>query len=296
MKDTYTYDEIRRAIEALSAVYDIVRVVDPSRTVAYSFPPDQTIPVAGEYACYAVWNKEQRCEHCVSISALVDRTRKTKYEFIDREIYNVLSKYIVIDGQEFVLEIVYHVKDEVLLGAFGHNAFIERILAHNSAIYTDALTGAYNRRFFMERSRMIDKFADTPECSFALIDLDHFKRINDTYGHAAGDAVLVALSNLFHNNVRPKNGDCVIRYGGDEFLILMSKIPHEIFIARMQQLLGQVQALTLAEYPALSFSLSIGGASQCEFPNATYEDLIKVADERLYRAKRAGGNALVIHT
>ena len=294
MTDVYTRSEIRDMLAALQKIYDIVRVVDPIRNIVLEFGEDETEPAAAEYCCYAFWNKELRCENCISACALHEKTRRTKYEFVDYDVYNVVSKYIVVDGRELVLEIICRNNDEVLLGAFGHNEFVDRIIQHNHAQYTDSLTGAYNRRYLLERSRLIDKAngMNVNVCSFAMLDIDNFKTVNDTFGHAAGDAVLVAFAKLLQSGIRPKSGDCVFRMGGDEFLLLMSGIPHAAFIRRMNQILLDIHALSFAAYPGLLLGASIGGASQCEREGATYEELIELADKRMYEAKSAGGDRL----
>lgn len=294
MKDVFTIPEIRQILASLREIYDIVRVVDPIRNLILEFPENRDEPVAQEYHCYAVWNKEQRCENCISVCAFKEKARKTKYEFIDYEVYSVVSKYIEVRGRGLVLEIVCRNNDEVLLGAFGHNEFVDRIVAHNRALHTDALTGAYNRRYLNERPRVLDKVDGICRCSFAMLDIDNFKDVNDTWGHAAGDEALIALVKLLQSHIRPKNSDCVFRYGGDEFVLLMSGVRHDVFRRRMEQVLSDINALSFAAYPGLKLGISIGGASQCERKDASYEELIALADKRMYDAKAAGGNRLSI--
>jgi len=294
MNETFTIPQIQNTLASLGEVYDIVRVVDPTRSMVFQYPRGCSAPVCSEYSCYAVWNKAAQCENCISAYALHEKTRKTKYEFVNQDIYHVVSKYIEVEGRRLTLEIVCRINDEVLLGAFGHNEFIQKIIEYNHTIYTDALTGAYNRRFLAGRSRMTDKADGAFSCSFAMLDIDNFKDINDSYGHAAGDAALIALVNLLQSRIRPQNGDCVVRYGGDEFLLMMSKVSHEVFIRRMEQILEAVNALAVAGHPGLRLELSVGGASQCEREDAPYAELIHLADQRMYAAKNAGGNRLVI--
>ncbi|MDD3354012.1 sensor domain-containing diguanylate cyclase [Zoogloea sp.] len=154
----------------------------------------------------------------------------------------------------------------------------------------DPLTGLYNRRYLdstLERELARCK-RDGHSLSVLLIDIDHFKRINDTYGHPAGDEILIRLAHLMGGMAR--SGDVVCRYGGEEFLLLMPAMPLEAALERAESLR---QAFGGLEVPfgdfRLQASLSIGVAA---YPGhgTSAESLIHHADDALYRAKRAGRN------
>lgn len=293
MKEIYTAGEARRTLKILRDIFDIARIVDPVHCVVCDFLKNGD-PVFKPYSCYSVWNKKERCRNCVSMSALLEKTRKTKYEFIDQDVYHVTSKYIRIGGRDFILEIVNKISDEVLLGAYGNSEFIEKITSFNDALYTDPLTGVYNRKYLNSRPRGVDCVGDSAQVSLAMADIDNFKLINDTFGHVAGDEVLKAMASLFQKSVSDRRGDCVVRYGGDEFLLILSRIPEELFESRMQKLVLKVNEMVFRNYPGLRVSLSIGGVSQRENADATIPELIAVADKRLYRAKHMGGNCVVV--
>jgi diguanylate cyclase (GGDEF)-like protein len=158
----------------------------------------------------------------------------------------------------------------------------------------DPLTGLFNRRFMEESlDRELQRAArKNHPLTVLFVDLDHFKRFNDTFGHDAGDLVLRSIADLFRKFFRAD--DVICRYGGEEFGIILPESPAEHAALRANALRAEVSKLEL-EYKNHSLgtvTLSIGVAT---FPvhGATSEELLKVADQCLYRAK-AGGRDLVI--
>ncbi len=155
----------------------------------------------------------------------------------------------------------------------------------------DGLTSLYNYREFHRRLAAETERAnryDRP-FSFLLLDIDHFKAVNDSFGHLAGDAVLRDLAALFRETVRP--ADQVARIGGDEFAILLPETPGSGALAvaeRVRALLAS-RAIPLATGQAVTITVSIGVAS---FPKEaeSEERLIGAADQALYAAKQAGRN------
>ncbi len=161
--------------------------------------------------------------------------------------------------------------------------------------YIDPLTGVYNRRYMdAYLDRKILEIADTTKpVSVMMLDLDHFKRVNDTHGHAAGDAVLKELAERVLDNLR--DFDMVARYGGEEFVVIMPATPVDSAKAVAERLCGRIAAETfgvpgVAE--PLSITVSIGVASSAD-PGIGAEELLALADGALYEAKRSGRNRTV---
>ena len=127
--------------------------------------------------------------------------------------------------------------------------------------------------------------------SLLMLDLDHFKQVNDTYGHSAGDEVLKAVVGTIKHLLR--NVDMVFRYGGEEFLVLLSGTPAEaanMVGERLRQAVEDLQCV--AEGQAIELSISIGCASL--LPSETVESLLRRADDALYAAKRNGRNRIAM--
>jgi diguanylate cyclase (GGDEF)-like protein len=162
------------------------------------------------------------------------------------------------------------------------------------ASVTDSLTGAHNREHFDTQLRSELSFArrHKAEVSLAFFDVDHFKRVNDTFGHQAGDAVLVALANAISAMIR--NEDVFARYGGEEFAVILRGIDGTSCHIVGERLRERVEALRVPfESTVLTVTVSVGCASFAELEDKTPEALVSTADRRLYAAKHAGRNRVV---
>lgn len=255
-------------------IFDIVRLVDVSLTTEYSLADDGSF-VASEYQCYTVWNKRQRCENCISAKAYAIKGKLSKFEFVNDEIYFVLSVYSKIDGTEFMIEMVTKLNDDTLYGTYGKSNFIQSIEGYNKKLYLDGLTGAYNRHYYNEQLRRLYHY----NC-VAMLDVDDFKSVNDTYGHAVGDFVLKEVVKVISSNIRA--ADAVIRLGGDEFLFIIQNISKDIFTKKLDSIMLGISSISNTEHPDLKVSASIGAICSNE-PNVNLMDL---ADKALYEAKK----------
>ena len=143
-------------------------------------------------------------------------------------------------------------------------------------LYKDPLTGAYNRRYYEEVVRK-----SIGPAGIALMDVDDFKICNDTYGHYAGDMALETATNAIRSCIR--NTDLLIRYGGDEFLLVLPGIPSDILQAKLEQIRAAVQQATVPGYSHFRLSLSIGGTMQAI--TDPMENAVRRADRLMYQAK-----------
>ncbi len=157
----------------------------------------------------------------------------------------------------------------------------------------DALTGLHNRRYFDQTLISEFKRCQRYERCFSLIlaDVDFFKRVNDTYGHSAGDAILKWLATLFQNNVR--NMDLVARVGGEEFAVLLPETPPNVLSVVIRRLLKAVRE-GIPPVPAMvcekkGITISLGIASFRK-GSTTAQQIYKLADQSLYQAKNKGRN------
>jgi len=161
---------------------------------------------------------------------------------------------------------------------------------------TDALTGVHNRRFFMESvPLMISSTLREKKIPYiALFDLDHFKKVNDTYGHQAGDYVLQCFANLVSDSVR--TSDIFARYGGEEFIMLIScteKDDAQLFIERLRE---KIMNLHIDfEGTIIPITSSIGVAAVPSEDKNNIEAAIAFADRALYDAKNNGRNRVVFY-
>ena len=143
-------------------------------------------------------------------------------------------------------------------------------------LYKDPLTGAYNRRYYEEVVRK-----SIGPAGIALMDVDDFKICNDTYGHYAGDMALKTVANTIQSCIR--ESDLLIRYGGDEFLLVLSGIPGDFLQTKLEQIRTAAQMASVPGYSHFRISLSIGGTIQSI--TDTMESIVRRADRLMYQAK-----------
>ena len=159
----------------------------------------------------------------------------------------------------------------------------------------DPLTGLYNRRFGLVR--LHEEFSRSIRSKLplavAMIDIDHFKSINDTYGHIVGDRVLVRVAQAIRRTLR--EGDVLVRFGGEEFLLLLMSASQDDAARICERIRRAVSELTVQDGEhTIQVTVSLGAAS---IPNAPVDDeehLVRVADEALYAAKAAGRDRVVV--
>lgn len=162
------------------------------------------------------------------------------------------------------------------------------------ASVTDALTGAYNREHMDAHLRAELSFArrHKTDVSLVLFDVDHFKKVNDGYGHQAGDQVLTEIARAVARMVRSE--DLFARYGGEEFAVVLRGVGPVGAMSLGERLRLAVQGLNIStEKASIRVSVSVGCASFSELTDSTPEALIGCADRRLYAAKRGGRNRVV---
>ena len=159
---------------------------------------------------------------------------------------------------------------------------------------TDPLTHIFNRRYMMEMltKEMQRAHRKGSHLSLVMIDIDHFKRVNDQYGHQAGDQVLLSIAALSQSDLR--SYDFAARYGGEEFVLTLPETTHEDALLIAERLRQQIQAHTYTgQLRSLKTTASMGVATCPADFITSLPDLIREADEAMYRAKAAGRNRVI---
>ncbi|HUP47066.1 MAG TPA: diguanylate cyclase [Thermoanaerobaculia bacterium] len=156
---------------------------------------------------------------------------------------------------------------------------------------TDGLTKLHNHRHFQDE--LARAFEETERyhrpLSLAMIDIDYFKNVNDTYGHAVGDEILIRVASLYRESVR--STDLVARYGGEEFAVMMPETALDDALAFAEKIRSTIEATPMpTQAGTLHVTVSLGVASVPRTAIRTPKELIVAADEALYRAKRNGRN------
>jgi diguanylate cyclase (GGDEF)-like protein len=174
------------------------------------------------------------------------------------------------------------------------SASLARAYSHRDAearAATDALTGLPNRHYFDEFVSLLARRRRAGDAvGILMVDIDKFKALNDTHGHATGDDVLRAVAGAIVSAVR--EDDVPARFGGEEFVVLLRNPDPGVAVDVGERIRTAVRGLDLRRLGVRAVSVSVGVAVATE-PDASIEDLIETADRALYRAKRAGRDRVV---
>ena len=269
-------EDSARFLRRLQGIFDVVRLVDPEHRKVLALDSDGIL-TEKPGNCHMVWNKDTRCENCISAKAYARKTILNKIEFKDEEAYFVISKYIEVGGRGCMLELVTRLTDGRWLDMGGHRLLLDRCNGMERSAFVDPLTGAYTRRYF-------DKFLAGGEMhgGVAMIDVNQFKSVNDSFGHLVGDEALQTVAAAMQSCLRQT--DILIRYGGDEFLLLMPQNCPDGVESVIRRVQNAVQAARVPSHPELRLSVSIGGV--CNVQPLT--EAIRQADARMYCNKENG--------
>lgn len=272
-----TLEEVKRLADGFRKLYDDARVfgVKDGRKVR----ADDT---AGE--CYACLRNGYPCRKCVAASALDEKREKCKIESFGRDIALITAQYMEIEGQPYVLETVQLLPDGSIMEPDEGEYLLAKMTGYNTKLYHDALTGVYNRRYYEDIARNM-----SGPSGVAIMDLDDFKVHNDTYGHHGGDAALEVVADVVKGNIR--KCDSLIRFGGDEFLLILANMPEKTLKKKLEKIRDQVHAAVIHECPHLRVSVSIGGVTQGE--HETMDSAVRRADRLLYHAKTTKNEVVV---
>ena len=218
---------------------------------------------------------EQQCQNCVVANAAISRTERGKLEVFDSSLYQLIARYVKIGGKEYVMELIRRLDHEWSFGQMNHEKLVDLFVHYDDKLYKDVITDAYNRRYYEDEMKVLEWTA-----GIALIDLDDFKLYNDTYGRNAGDMALHTVADVIRKNTR--RSDCLVRFGGDEFLLVMPDVTEEVFYKKLQTIKRRVHEANIPGYTKLQISISIGGTI-CQ--NEKIEAAVARADHFMYQAK-----------
>lgn len=268
-KDIMTMQEVQEMKQQLEQVFSIVRLLDGEilETGEGIEPPCQ---------CYSIWGKDERCTNCISRKALKEKRQKTKIEIVDSKVYQVISKYLNIDGKPYIMEMINNLEDDDIIDSEDRENLLAELSGYADELYKDALTGVFNRRYYEDKVRNLESSAGV-----AMVDLDDFKLYNDTYGHDAGDKALKVVVEVIRRHVRKT--DKVVRFGGDEFLLLIPDINVDNFTKKLKEIQEEVHAARVPGYSQLKLSVSIGGVLST---GEKLGEAVLRADKFMYRAKQ----------
>ena len=296
MVQKYTAERLERTVEDLRAIFDLVRVVEPIRAVEQHLndPIGDGLP-SEDFNCYSVWeNRRERCVNCISLRAIQEGERQTKYEFINNDIFYVVSMPVEVEGRVYALEMVNKVNDRVLLNAYGNNEFVSRITAFNARRHLDEGTGLFNKHYFDEKLFLLCNKAalNKTDVSVAMMDVDGFEHVANHFGHQVADEAIIAIGRLLTANVSRRRGDFVARYGTNTFVIVLDNIPRLLLRERLVDMVQRVTNLRLLGYEDVRLNVAMGVFQFSERRDVSITEISQILTRRVEVARAAGFNRI----
>lgn len=269
-----TRQQAAEEAKMLEKVFDVVRFLEGDFFEQMQDDPRIGVKI-GMCQCYDFWKKNKPCENCTSMKAYAEKKQKTKLEFLDADVFLVISRYLEIDDEACVMELVKHLENDTLIDTDGRDKLVGKLKGYQDKLYIDPVTGVYNRRYFEDEIRNMQNSAGV-----TMIDLDDFKLYNDIYGHDMGDQVLCIVADVIKNCIRKT--DKLIRYGGDEFLLILSDMVRGTLRGKLLQIQEAIENATIPNCPRLKLTASIGGVIS---EDGQIDEAIAKADQLMYKAK-----------
>lgn len=269
-----TRQQAEEEAKMLEKVFDVVRFLEGDFFEQMQDDPRIGVKI-GMCQCYDFWKKNKPCENCTSMKAYAEKKQKTKLEFLDADVFLVISRYLEIDDEACVMELVKHLENDTLIDTDGRDKLVGKLKGYQDKLYIDPVTGVYNRRYFEDEIRNMQNSAGV-----AMIDLDDFKLYNDIYGHDMGDQVLCIVADVIKNCIRKT--DKLIRYGGDEFLLILSDMVRGTLRGKLLQIQEAIENATIPNCSRLKLTASIGGVIS---EDGQIDEAIAKAEQLMYKAK-----------
>ena len=238
-------------LQYLQISYDLVRYVDPITNKVIHIEKDGKM-WESETACSDIWNCLEKCSNCISRLSMQTKKRMTKLEVAGDDPYQVVSMYVEIDGKPCCLEMASRIDGDFMPDGYSKDEILSSVRIHKEKVYIDPVTGVYNKRYYVEKLSKMDNAA-----ALMFADIKNFKRINENFGHQAGDDVLRQVAGVLRDAAAGK-GD-VLRYSGDDFVTVFFKATEEELSEIQKEMCGRVEALRFPELPGVQLKLVTAG-------------------------------------
>ena len=289
--------ELLNGIKFIEKTYEVVRIVDPIKKKVLSYKEKGIVTT--DLSCHHFWSKNESCDNCVSMKAYKENDAFIKLEYCKDKVYMALAIPVVTKEMTVVVELLKDVTKNMLIVKKEEGEVevdIHGIINNtNNLLLKDHLTGVFNRRYIDERLQVdiINNSIHKGTLSLIMADIDFFRKVNDTYGHLAGDYILKEVASILESCIR-SGKDWVARYGGEEFLICLPNTNKDIAIKIAERMRKKIQDRVF-EYDGQKMKLttSFGVYSVVSDDDSSLESLISFADKNLYKAKQDGRNLVV---
>ena len=286
-------EDLLRKEKIFYQMFDVIRLVEPEcHYICEALPGGRCRRT--DKNCFAIWSKTQSCSNCISKRAYEETRQLGKFEYVKDHYYFVIARPVILQTRRYVLEFVMDVSHQFAANVPEEDNFVMNLIHELENISSlDPFSGLYNKSYLhQELSLALTQRHDDPAhhndpLYLALWDIDHFKHINDTYGHDAGDQVLLSVAHAMEKGIRKQDGFAA-RFGGDEFAILFHEKDRQrceaILTAIKTAIDSQIHTLRICnETSCVHVSISYGLADV--HTAADPSSAIHLADLLLYEQK-----------
>lgn len=288
-------DTLIHIMSIFNKLYDVIRLVNPVKKELLDLKLNKIHELKS--SCYDFWKMGKVCSNCISTRAYKEKETFVKIEYNGKRIYIITAIPVEVDGIPTVLELLKDITTSGIIENIENkdSATIRHAVNHmNELIVLDPLTKIFNKRFIYERlpADIINSLLNNNPLSLIMTDIDFFKKVNDTYGHIAGDEVLKMVASILNHSVR-KNIDWVARYGGEEFIICLKNTNNNSAVKIAERMRNSIEN-TIINYEGNSIKVTASFGVKTLFQERlNEEELINETDKKLYEAKNSGRNKVI---
>lgn len=286
--------KINSNLEVLSGIFDIVRIVNPFMKKVLTI--EGGVLSETPLTCFGFWSHNKQCINCISMRAYREKEVFAKIEYNNQAVFLMLSIPYTMEDGLIIVELMKDMTKNMLLldKDTGKAQNMHTLIADlNLTLLTDSLTKIYNRRFINERlpADILNSATNNRPITIIMSDIDHFKRINDEYGHIAGDYVLCQVAQEL--KMLAGKSSWTARYGGEEFLICLLDTEKQKAIDLAERIRAGIEAMEI-DYTGNHIKITMSfGLCTVQGENISPETLVENADQKMYTAKQNGRNRVV---
>lgn len=297
------FENVINNVTMYHKIFDIIRIVDPVKKevlfMKKNINKSDVENTLGKSSCYAFWANGHVCDNCISMRALTEKDIFVKFEYAHSSLFMTTVYPLEVPFSGYVVEIIKDVTSSELIGSLDNIPLIDlysNIESKNRELVTDTLTQLYNKRYLKERLpyELVNNNLKGYNSALLIIDLDHFKNINDIFGHMAGDYILKQFAVILKDCIR-EDYDWVARFGGEEFVVYLKNIKRPDLDHVCEKIRSRVESSVFNyERNIIPITVSIGASHIDSNFVTSYDEILKFTDELLYSAKNNGRNTFVI--
>ena len=280
-------EELKKIIEERKTI-SFFRIVDTLKNEVYNVDKNGNL-VKKEEKCYNIWAGRKICRNCVADEAAKDKNVKTKLKCKDNEMYIVRAVPGIDKEGRYILEIAEQITNDCYIEMPGDGDMINifaLIEEFNDIVSKDSFTGLYNKSYAKMQLNSLVKLAQKNDMPLviAVMDINNFKRINDVYGHVAGDEVMLRIAEKF-KSIEEENNIWAARIGGDEFMIVFSGLEYIEAEEKIKRVIEEIKNIKFSGQKDM-FNIGIAWGMAEYIKGESYNDFFERADMNMYKNKK----------